>query len=430
MEFAEISSREISKRDKNLASFLKKLEILKAESASAFDQLSSRKKDVIFFYDKQIIKLDQIFNNLLRVIEKEKNQSTGKLKNFMGSTTSAFNSFITQLDGNIKDMSFIYNDIQQNRTNILKNMETEPFNLILEKYEEKLAFYEAFSQGLYTEKLNLEKMANSSIKLYQKKIDDVLTPSIVSLFATFEVSTSFLKKDVAIESESPIPLEKNLPKYNVFPSNYSLPGKDKGENNSIYISFENKEMFENAVRNSRNVCATQVETNEISLREPLEKGSDSRDSEGKYKNSEKFENLKNLSSIFTPKSNEKCIREFSSAQPGKLMNNLNKDSFKNKRFQSTDKLQNKKYLNLLEKVNNNQNNTNVFYSNILLNEKNEKNAKNEKNEKSLKNEKNEKNDKNEKFEKNGKNEKFEKNAKNEKFEKNAKNEKIEKNEKF
>lgn len=330
-----------------------------------------------------------------RVIEKERNQSTAKLKQFMTSTTTNFNSMISQMDGNIKDMNFIFNDIEQNRPNILKHMESDPFNLILSKYEEKLNKYQNYTQNLYVEKLLLEKMTNSSIKIYQKKIDEILTPHIVSLFSTFEVSTSYLKKDVSIESESPIPIEKNLPKYNVFnQNNYQNSGSAMGkpninDNNSIYISFENKEMFENAIKNSfanglRNSTALNVlEIPTISSNlggqvinqenlESTQRNSETMviDSSGFAKNSSSsYSNNKEYETITTPKTNEKCIREFNSAQPGKLLNNLNKDNGinknKNKRFQSTDKLQNKKYLTLLEKVNNNQNNTNVFYSNMI-----------------------------------------------------------------
>ena len=393
----EIDSKEIGKRDTDLSRFMKKLEVLKQESSVAYEQLNNRKKDVIFFYDKQIIKLDQIYNNLLRVIEKEKNQSTAKLKQFMTKTTNSFNSMISQMDTNLKDMNFIYNDIEQNRPNILKHMETDPFNLILSKYEEKLNTYENFSQSLYIEKLILEKMTNSSIKIYQKKIDDVLSPHIVSLFSTFEVSTSYLKKDVTIESESPIPLEKNLPKYAIFNNmnngnnNNSNNYMKNNENNSIYISFENKEMFENAIRNSLaskpnsiempmlspvGNIATPILTPDILSNFQMNINKTPKEQKlyetcsvfGKNSSSTLSNNNKESDFITTPKSTEKCIREFNSAQPGKLMNNLNKDfnkNNKNKRFQSTDKLQNKKYLTLLEKVNNNQNNTNVFYSNML-----------------------------------------------------------------
>jgi len=379
----EIDSHEISKRDVDLSKFIKKLQVLKQESSTAYEQLNSRKKDIIFFYDKQIIKLDQIYNNLLRVIEKEKNQSTAKLKQFMSSTTSAFNSMITQMDSNMKDMNFIFNDIEQNRPNILKHMETDPFNLILSKYEDKLNHYQNYWQSLYVEKLQLEKMTNSSIKIYQKKIDEILTPHIVSLFSTFEVSTSYLKKDVSIESESPIPLEKNLPKYNIFNNNMN---KSNNDNNSIYISFENKEMFENAIRNSlatglksninnnnnsnNNIIDLSVGGNKSAIpligTQPFQINPEIKPSDSKNSSSTLSNNKEN-DFITTPKSTDKCIREFNSAQPGKLMNNLNKENNKNKnkRFQSTDKLQNKKYLTLLEKVNNNQNNTNVFYSNIM-----------------------------------------------------------------
>ena len=386
----EIDSKEINKRDIDLSKFIRKLQVLKQECATAYEQLNSRKKDIIFFYDKQIIKLDQIYNNLLRVIEKEKNQSTAKLKQFMGSTTANFNNMISQMEGNMKDMNFIFNDIEQNRPNILRHMETDPFNLILSKYEEKLNHYQDYWQSLYVEKLLLEKMTNSSIKHYQKKIEEVLTPHIMGLFSTFEVSTSYLKKDVSIESESPIPLEKNLPKYNIF-------SKPPNENNSIYISFENKEMFENAIRTSMafkgatnpasnmnisNAVIDLVHQNQneslgnkavpllnpevASL--PFQINPDLKPSDSKNSSSTLSNNNKENDFITTPKSTEKCIREFNSAQPGKLMNNLNKENpnkNKNKRFQSTDKLQNKKYLTLLEKVNNNQNNTNVFYSNIM-----------------------------------------------------------------
>lgn len=385
---SEIDFNEINKRDINLSKFLKNLQILKQECSVAFEQLNSRKKDVIFFYDKQIIKLDQIYNNLLRVIEKEKNQSTAKLKQYMTSTTAAFNSMISQMDNNIKDMTFIFNDIEQNRPNIIKHMETDPFNLILSKYEEKLDNYQKYSQNLYVEKLLLEKMTNSSIKIYQKRIDEVLTPHLISLFSTFEVSTSYLKKDVNIESESPIPLEKNLPKYNVFANNNTF-NKANNENNSIYISFENKEMFENAMRNSltsafksnnNNMDITTISGNLVAplltpdLLSNFQMNGEKKlfDSSGYAKNSNSaLSNKKENDFITTPKSTEKCIREFNSAQPGKLLNNLNKECSitinknKNKRFQSTDKLQNKKYLTLLEKVNNNQNNTNVFYSNMM-----------------------------------------------------------------
>lgn len=391
----EIDQNEIAKRDIELSKFIKRLNNLKQESNIAFEQLNSRKKDIIFFYDKQIIKMDQIYNNLQKVIEKEKNQSTAKLKQFMSSTTTAFNSMISQMEGNIKDMNFIFNDIEQNRPNILKHMETDPFNLILSKYDEKLAKYQGYAQNLYIEKLLLEKMTNSSIKIYQKKIDEILTPHIFALFSTFEVSTSYLKKDISIESESPIPLEKNLPKYNVFNqlnignNNNNANKPNVNENNSIYISFENKEMFENAIKNSfanglktsnainiiempiisANITGAQQINSEIT-QSSQRNSALVLESSGNGKNSSStLSNNKEYESITTPKTTDKFVREFNSAQPGKLMNNLNKENpankNKNKRFQSTDKLQNKKYLTLLEKVNNNQNNTNVFYSNIL-----------------------------------------------------------------
>lgn len=336
-------SEDCQVREKEIEEFLKILKKAKNDSQTSLSSLTGRKKDVIFFYDKQIIKLDQIHNFLQKIIERERNLSTAKLKQFMAQTTSSFNEKINSLESFLKDIEFIESDIEQNLPKIVKDMEDKHFFSILEKYKEEINNCETFIDGLYKEKLLLEKMTNSSIKIYQKKIEDVLSPELSRLFSTFEVNSSYLKKDCSIESESPMPNEKIFPKYHAFPSSAGA----SNENNSIYISFENKEIFMENLKNSNLENLSRITENQSKIETSNIftgnndtfhfSGKDSRDN-----------------TLRTPKTSEKT-KEFNSAQPGKLLSDDSKCKSK-----SNDKQSNSKFKTLLEKVNESQNNTKNF----------------------------------------------------------------------
>lgn len=341
-------SEDCQVREREIEEFLKILKKAKNDSQSSLSSLTSRKKDVIFFYDKQIIKLDQIHNFLQKIIERERNMSTAKLKHFMSQTTNSFNEKINSLESFLKDIDFIESDIEQNLPKIVKEMEDKHFFSILEKYKEETSNCETFIDGLYKEKLLLEKMTNSSIKIYQKKIEDVLSPELSRLFSTFEVNSSYLKKDCSIESESPMPNEKSFPKYNVFPPTAGIPN----ENNSIYISFENKEIFMENLKNSNLENLSRITENQskIETSNLFAGNNDTFHFSGKDSKD---------NTLRTPKTCDKT-KEFNSAsaQPGKLLNVLNEDS--KCKSKSNDKQSNSKFKTLLEKVNESQNNTKNF----------------------------------------------------------------------
>lgn len=135
----------------------------------------------------------------------------------------------------MSDLSNIQNDIERNIANIIKNIRIEPFKAIISKYATKVSSVEDFITKNQKTSVSINKLPS-----FNSRTIDKLVPTFASLYSPIKLTTGVIKKT-------------DGPAGTGYITNRSgTAGEDELnlEKSSVYISFENKEMFENAMASS------------------------------------------------------------------------------------------------------------------------------------------------------------------------------------
>ena len=288
----EENKTETSRR-KEIEEFLLKLQATKKTGNNSFNLLEKRKVEILSFYQQQITKTEEFFKRMEIIMQTNKRILLDKLQKFKDDTDVLFKNLVKQTESNLSEIQNIEYDITENVENILKNMEEMPFKTIIIKYDSKISNYQKSFMDLYKEPLILNKIL-ISFKNYKEQ---------ESNYSKFNEEVWNVIRPYLSFNRIPVTF---LEEYNDLEIMMS-PRKD--EKREIFVSFENKEFFEEN-----------------------QKSKDDDEKTNYFYKNDKKPPIPSTTHIITE--------------------NLNSPT-------------SKKYLDLLNKINNNQENNNIFFSNFI-----------------------------------------------------------------
>ncbi|KAL4462619.1 hypothetical protein ABPG74_000449 [Tetrahymena malaccensis] len=193
-----------------LEDLMNKLDSVRALSQQKLEKIESKKLQLHEFYEcqKQIV-LEKMLE-LITVIEQEKQVSLQSIEMQKGSGMNELNGIEQNLKQQMKDMKNIRCDIKDNVSNIFNNLDLKPFKVIYNKYNDKLEQFQ--------ESINKVDMAHLT---YQ-----VLKPSSISTY--INLLTNKQNNPFQLETKSDM-LTFNLIQHlqSIFPSNLQTSKKDR-----------------------------------------------------------------------------------------------------------------------------------------------------------------------------------------------------------
>jgi hypothetical protein len=231
-------------RKVELEKFLAKLERVKINNSNCLVQVGNQRREMNDRHLRQVKKIEEVNSIAQRVIEQGFKRLLEEIEDSHNNLIGNYTKYEEQIHANLSEMDNIKNDIAMNLEKILKHMNLKPFKIICSKYEEKLDSFESANRQ-YSDtgmELKLSQLAlnSKSLQSYELEFMNFLEPVLKTSARRFKLS----------EAKSAFLEEKNPPPSEGFSRNQHnrSPGKRA---NAVYVSFENKEIFQNEMRNSK-----------------------------------------------------------------------------------------------------------------------------------------------------------------------------------
>lgn len=225
-----LSSPEIEKNDTNeeeiikskklaIETFIAELETVQNSGVNSLSFINQKKKELPHVYEKEFCKLEEKFNVIVEHLQLCKKKIYERIKSSNEETISILQNYQNEISNSLKDMNYMHSDISQNIDNIIKKMEQKPFEIILKKYQQKLKSYEGIYQNLRNETIFLNNIQTGVNVMQNKpfKLEEEMWKIINSYFKIHLLDSSKLEM----------------------------------QKNDIYVSFDDKELFEKSPLNEK-----------------------------------------------------------------------------------------------------------------------------------------------------------------------------------
>ena len=253
-----MDSIKLKRRNEELTNFIGRLDALLQKMKSLENCVDHERKKVInnfrnekenieLFCKQLVSKISEHTENICRSLDIEQSEAIQQY-DLLAKTPLRYLSEISQIKG----------DIEENLQNIMKNIEDKPYKRIMHKYEERLGYYENFvreKEITLTQKLapprchstleELKKLLKESISTLLGDSTLIQEKSALINLGDFE---GFMRCD---EEISELPLQNGLGRNSVNSQlQQQIPSKTMTQNYTL-ISFENKDLFQNALTTSK-----------------------------------------------------------------------------------------------------------------------------------------------------------------------------------
>ena len=231
-------------RKVELEKFLAKLERVKTNNSNSLAQVSNQRREMNERHMRQVKKIEEVYSIAQKVIEQGFKRLHEDIEESHSNLIGSYSKYEEQIHANLSEMDNIKNDIAMNLEKILKHMNLKPFKIICSKYEEKLDSFESankqFSETGMELKLSQLALNSKSLQSYELEFMNFLEPVLKTSARRTKLSEA---TNAFLEEKNP-PISDNSARNQYIRS----PGK---RTNAVYVSFENKEIFHNEVRNSK-----------------------------------------------------------------------------------------------------------------------------------------------------------------------------------
>lgn len=179
-----------------------------------------RRNEVKNLSEKEITRITSIFDVLLKQIDSIKHSILQKISNNNSDEEECLLNHINQISSSLKDMGSIKSDITANHNNIVKEMDWKPFETILAKYEQKISVYEGVFENL-TKENNEKEIISVEFEKDNKKIEENIWKIIAPKINTqkkinnshSEIYVSFDNKEIFEENEKKCASSPNTQKF-------------------------------------------------------------------------------------------------------------------------------------------------------------------------------------------------------------------------
>ena len=233
----ELVTSSIEQRKSEVDDFLEKLSHAKGKSNLLIESIRRKKEDVEIFYSKQVEKAELIASAILKIVNEEKMHALEELSLAQEQTLEEIEDIQKQIEERLGSITSIQYDIEKNLHNILNKIDADPFKTIMSKYNEKLDYFLTFLDvDVKDHQVSVTKLPG-----FKREALESLKPSLLTFFDKVVVSTSLVKKEASPEKIH----------ISCKPSPLAGGSKESLYKNSLYVSFENKEIFENAIEFSQ-----------------------------------------------------------------------------------------------------------------------------------------------------------------------------------
>ena len=273
------SSLEYKRRNQELLGFTHKVETLLERMKSLEGSVSHEKAKAINTFRSEKENLESFCRRVMTAVVEQKDNVCKSLDLEQDSSSQNFTEIAKMPTRYSMEMKQIKGDIEDNMENIMKNIEDKPYKNIMKKYEERLGLYEGFLKDKEAALLkmlvqpacqnNIEEL-KAKLRMSLDRLLDVSQPLVKSqkTGATDNISNlgdfeNFLRSD-----EEEIDLIGGNTKQNgahgaYSGNNHSCSGSQAFPQNYTLVSFENKDIFQNALNTSKegdsSTCETVVE---------------------------------------------------------------------------------------------------------------------------------------------------------------------------
>jgi len=227
----EILPNDESLRKSEIEEFLIKLSNTKKELNNFSSSLLRKKEDLLTYFEKQHEKANLVYEALENLIREEKKKCIDTLSLNQQGVIEEIGKVEQEIANGLTEISHIQTDIEKNINDIIKNIELEPFKNVIKRYDSRLKSFEEAVNKFKDQHLTIHRLQSFNHKGLEK-----LRPIFANFYSLMKLNTSIIKK-----SEGPEEIAKPAADGKTLPITKS----------SLYISFENKEMFENAMNNEQ-----------------------------------------------------------------------------------------------------------------------------------------------------------------------------------
>ena len=294
------SSIETKRRNDELSSFVNRLEDLlermrslencvNHEKTKAVNNFQTDKANILWLSSQLIDKITEQKEALCKSLDNEQSQMVLILADIAKTPLK----YLTEI-------SQIKCDIEENMQNIMKNIEDKPYKRIMEKYEERLALYDSYlrDKEIAVVKEMIQPKSHNTLESLKLSLSESLREILESSMPTQEKKDllnlgdfeGFMRCD---EEMLEIP-QTSAQKFNPAAQHRKVSSMVTNRNYAL-ISFENKDIFQNAMNTSKDIeileenstCETVIEHeeehisvhNSQNLEEPSLQGQDISSSE-------------------------------------------------------------------------------------------------------------------------------------------------------
>jgi hypothetical protein len=216
-------------RKSELEEFLIKLSDGKRNLHNFLSVLHRKKEDLAGFFNRQEEKIENIYTILGQIIEEEKKRKLDIIRQNRIDANAEMDAVENDMCLRLEDATKIQYDIDNNMQNIVRNVALEPFKVIISQYEIKLQQAEEAIENYKNQQLLIYKLPKFDDKIVEK-----MKGALLSFYNPIKLLTSVIKRSEFDSNKKITP-------------HSDIQVLDKG---SIHISFENKEIFENAIEQS------------------------------------------------------------------------------------------------------------------------------------------------------------------------------------
>jgi len=228
----EILSSDEAMRKSELEEFLFKLMTSKKNINSFLSALKKKREDLTNFFKRQEEKTESLYHSLEKIIQDERKKNLDKLRSNRDEVMSQLDTVEEAITIQFNELATMQGDIEKNIENIVRNIELEPFKAIINQYETRVNNTEQELENYKLQQMVVNKVPNLNHKAIEK-----LRTHINVLYCPIRLTTSIIKR-----GENSDDLSRKTSSTDEDPH--------KLEKSSIYISFENKEIFENAMNSA------------------------------------------------------------------------------------------------------------------------------------------------------------------------------------
>ena len=396
LKLKEIIALDSALRKAEIAEFLISLSTTKKGLTNTSNSLISRRDTIENDYAKQIEKTGFIMIMMQQLIVQERSKAVEFLHKARDQTIEEMKKYEDQSKSMLDEIDGIHNDIDKNMDNIVNNIDIEPFKDVISKYKKKLGTLDS-----YVDQVNSQYVTINKLPPFKNTSIETIKPLIIAMYNVLESKTALIKcnqnSDFYMSDSS---IKKNIEDLH-----------QNSDKNSLYISFDNKEMFANDIISSKqemninnkdivnlNNANNEMTFSNINDEIAYKNGSVNAD-KSKTLNStiNKFEfdnfiNPKTTSSspeynniigdqfvnntkdngmnIATSTTHPLCIK-YGILQQNFITHNIEKQFDAGNQEENLKELEDnrgtKKYINILDKINANQTLKSAYYSNIIQN---------------------------------------------------------------